>query len=397
MNASSPTVDPHRANSEGMAALRAGDAAAAARHFAAAASADPSASALWRNLANAHRQLGDDAAEKAALDGALNADRQDFTAWLRLAQLHQRRGEDGAALHAWNGVLQMAAAMPHMPPDLAAQLEAGQHFVASANARLVAAVDGGVAQSLGVMVGTDARRARAFVDRAMGRRRIYQNECAGLHYPFLPADEFFDDHHFPWFADLAAAAPAIRAELVALINAGDAPLRPYVQMDTGVPDNKWSGLDHSLDWGAAFLWEYGTPNQPLLDRCPATAAALDKVPRAAIPGRAPSAFFSLLKPHTRIPPHTGVSNTRAIIHLPLIVPPGCGFRVGGETRSWEDGVPFAFDDTIEHEAWNDSDDLRAVLIFDVWNPHLSSAEQAIIADYYAAADASGLSPEVRDI
>ena len=91
---------------------------------------------------------------------------------------------------------------------------------------------------------------------------------------------------------------------------------------------------------------------------------------------------------TRIPPHTGVTNTRAIIHLPLIVPEGCGFRVGGETRPWVVGKPFAFDDTIEHEAWNDSDELRAVLIFDVWNPHLTEREQDVIARYYAAADAA---------
>jgi aspartyl/asparaginyl beta-hydroxylase (cupin superfamily) len=96
-----------------------------------------------------------------------------------------------------------------------------------------------------------------------------------------------------------------------------------------------------------------------------------------------------LKPHTRIPPHTGVTNTRAIVHLPLIVPENCGFRVGGETREWHVGQAFAFDDTIEHEAWNDSDKYRAVLIFDVWNPHLTVAEKDVIARYYTAADATG--------
>ena len=112
------------------------------------------------------------------------------------------------------------------------------------------------------------------------------------------------------------------------------------------------------------------------------------MPRAYIPGRAPSAFFSLLKPHSHIPAHTGVTNTRAIIHLPLIVPPACSFRVGGETREWREGVAFAFDDTIDHEAWNGSDDLRVVLIFDVWNPHLSLEEQQLLKQFYATADAS---------
>ena len=121
------------------------------------------------------------------------------------------------------------------------------------------------------------------------------------------------------------------------------------------PKNKWTALDHSLDWSACFLWEYGERNEPVCALCPETAAALEALPRNHIPGRAPSAFFSILKAGAHIPPHTGVTNTRAIVHLPLIVPPGCGFRVGGETREWTVGQAFAFDDTIEHEAWNRSD------------------------------------------
>ena len=111
-----------------------------------------------------------------------------------------------------------------------------------------------------------------------------------------------------------------------------------------------------------------------------------------MPDRSPSAFFSILKPQTHIPAHTGVTNVRSIVHLPLIVPAGCSFRVGGETREWREGQAFAFDDTIEHEAWNDSDELRAVLIFDVWNPHLSIREQELIMRYYVAADRTGLNP-----
>jgi len=194
--------------------------------------------------------------------------------------------------------------------------------------------------------------------------------------------------------DIEAATGDIRRELEALLADPGESLRPYVRMDKGLPDNKWSGLDHSLDWGACFLWEYGQPNQPVLDRCPKTAAALAVLPSAHIPARSPSAFFSILKPKTRIPPHTGVTNTRAIVHLPLIVPHSCGFRVGGETRKWVEGEAFAFDDTIEHEAWNDSDEIRAVLIFDVWNPHLTPTEQALIKAYFVAADSTGFNPSL---
>jgi aspartyl/asparaginyl beta-hydroxylase (cupin superfamily) len=108
---------------------------------------------------------------------------------------------------------------------------------------------------------------------------------------------------------------------------------------------------------------------------------------ARIPGRAPTVFFSILKAGAHIPPHTGVTNTRTIIHLPLIVPGLCEFRVGGETRAWREGEAIAFDDTIEHEAWNRSDQDRAVLILDVWNPYLSETERALITQSFVVADA----------
>jgi aspartyl/asparaginyl beta-hydroxylase (cupin superfamily) len=228
----------------------------------------------------------------------------------------------------------------------------------------------------------DLRRFNACVDHILGRRAIYRNECHGIVFPFLPADEYFDKRLLPWLSDVERHTDAIRSEALALLEDPGEALRPYVRMDKGLPENKWSELDQSLDWGACFLWEYGEPNRPVLDRCPATAAALQLAPQNRIPGKAPSAFFSILKPGARIPPHTGVTNTRAIIHLPLVVPPGCWFRVGGETRQWVEGEAFAFDDTIEHEAHNPSDKVRIVLIFDVWNPHLTEQEQDLLVRFF---------------
>ena len=74
------------------------------------------------------------------------------------------------------------------------------------------------------------------------------------------------------------------------------------------------------------------------------------------------------------------------MHLPLVVPPGCGFQVGNETRSWTVGEAWVFDDTIEHEAWNDSDQVRTILICDIWNPRLNEEERAVIAEVMAAMD-----------
>ena len=376
-----------RANAQGLAALRAGDGRAAVREFATATAVDPAAGPLWRNLAHAYRLCGDASSERAALDRALALDRTDFAALLRKAQLLERLGEEIAAMQVWSGVLQMARAMPEAPAALAGELAAGQAYVDGLRARLEVASRAALAPLAAGFNETEARRTQAFVDLALGRRTVFANQCAGVHYPFLPADEFFDRHHFGWFAELEAGASAIRDELDALMAASDDLLRPYVRLDEGTPANAWSELDGSLDWGACFLYEYGVPNAAVIERCPATAALVERLPLARIPGRAPNVFFSLLRPGRRIPPHTGVTNTRAIVHLALDVPPGCGFRVGGETRDWVEGQAFAFDDTIEHEAWNDSDRRRAVLILDGWNPHLAQAEREAILAYFAASDA----------
>ena len=98
-------------------------------------------------------------------------------------------------------------------------------------------------------------------------------------------------------------------------------------------------------------------------------------------------MFSLLKPRTRIPPHTGVTNVRLVTHLPLIIPESCRFRVGNDTREWVPGTAWVFDDTIEHEAVNDSDKLRVVLIFDVWHPHLTPPERTMITALMAGVKA----------
>ena len=385
---SEPDPDTARAaNAEGMAAIRVGDAAAATAAFLRATAADPQAGPLWRNLAHARRLAGDAVAERAALDQALALDRTDFIAQLRLAQLLQREGEETQALLAWNAVQQLAAQLPGLAPPVAAELEAGEAYCATLRAKLYAATESIIAAANGYDE-TEARRIKAFIDHAQGRRALFQNRSAGALYPFLPADEFFDRRHFPWFVALEAATEAIKIELAALLADPGEALRPYVRLEAGTPPNDWSALDHSLDWSACFLWEYGRPNEPVIERCPQTAALLESLPLARIPGRAPNAFFSMLRPGSHIPPHTGVTNTRAIIHLGLDIPPDCGFRVGGETREWAEGKAFAFDDTIEHEAWNRSHQRRAVLIIDAWNPHLSGREQNAIVEYFAVADAA---------
>ncbi len=373
--------DPRVLNAAGMAALSIKDFESARAYFATAVEADPKAPPLWMNLATACRGLGDDEGEKAALDGALAIDLRHFTANLRMAELHQRCGQAKAAAVSWSAIVQMAATIPDPSPQVADAMKRGQRFLSDHNIQIQEKIDDELSGQLATM-GSDARRFQVCLDYALRGRPIYQNHCTGIHYPFLPADEFFDRKHFPWFAAIEAKTDAIRAEALALLEKGGDAIRPYVKQEKGTPENKWSALNDSLDWSACFLWEYGERNDAVCALCPETAAALELVPQSHIPGKAPSAFFSILTPGAHIPPHTGVTNTRAIVHLPLVVPSDCLFRVGGETREWTVGEAFAFDDTIEHEAWNRSTERRIVLIFDVWNPHLTPVEQDLLTRFF---------------
>ncbi|HEU0043069.1 aspartyl/asparaginyl beta-hydroxylase domain-containing protein [Sphingomonas sp.] len=375
--------DPQANNARGMRALADRDFATAVEHFTRAADADPGEPALRINLATAFRALGDAQGERRSLQQALDIDQLQFVAQLRMAELLERQGQMSLAAKHWGAVVQLGAGVADAPPAVREAVTRGQRFLAEHNAIFAASLQ----RELGdVPRDGSMRRFNACVDHMLGRRRVFRNECAGIYYPFLPADEFFERAHFPWFERLEARTAAIRAEALALLAGGGEAIRPYVRLEPGTPQNKWSPLDQSLEWSACFLWEYGEPNAAVCARCPETVAALAEAPQNRVPGKAPSAFFSILRPGGRIPPHTGVTNTRAIVHLPLVVPHGCGFRVGGETRAWREGEAFAFDDTIEHEAWNTSDQQRIVLIFDVWNPHLSAVEQDNLVKVFAVAD-----------
>lgn len=388
--------DPRANNALGLSALDAGDAAQAIHHFTLATRGDPDVSVLWMNLAKAHRLAHDDAGERAALEQVLLIDQLDVMASIRLAELHERRGELAAATDRWTMVLGLCQQIASPTPQLQSMLDHAHAFVADRKQALANAMNEGLHAALASASERDRRRARAAADHMLGRRRQFTNQCHGLYYPFLPADEFFDRGHFPWLEELEAATSDIRHELQAILASPHPGLAPYIDMPAGTPTNLWTGLDKSPDWSALHLWRDGQRIDEVCRRAPSTAALVETLPLAKIPGRAPAVFFSILKAGKNIPPHTGVTNVRTIIHLPLIVPGDCSFRVGNEVREWKEGEAFAFDDTIEHEAWNRSDRDRAVLIFDVWNPHLSEDERQMILKLFEISEAQRPDKPLRD-
>ncbi len=234
----------------------------------------------------------------------------------------------------------------------------------------------------------EGRRIGLFIEHLLGARRIYHQKPTAFFYPGLPSIEFYPREDFPWLTPIEAATDAIRSELFAVAphNQLTEAFTPYVAYPDGVPLDQWAELNHSPRWSAYFLFKGGEPTADALARCPATLEALAGAPQPLVRRRTPSGMFSVLQPRTRIPPHTGVSNTRLVAHLPMIIPADCGFRVGNESRPWRDGEAWVFDDTLEHEAWNNSSQPRTILIFDIWSPFLSAVERDLITRVTAAAD-----------
>jgi aspartyl/asparaginyl beta-hydroxylase (cupin superfamily) len=378
--------EPNARNWLGADALARADARTAAEHFEIASERQPRERSHWINLASAQRALGNAERERAALEQALAIDQTDLLALVRIAELHERLGEATPAAERWAAVIALSSGINDPSPEFARILAHAKDYVGERQQKLADAIDTVLADDLAEASTRDRRRMRTAADAWLGRRPIYANQCEGLHYPFLPADEYFDREHFPWLSELEAATGTILAELEMILADPEPGLTPYISLPAGVPANIWSGLDKSLDWGAFHLWKEGVRFDEACARAPRTAALVESLPICRIDGRAPNIFFSILKAGSHIPPHTGVTNVRSVIHLPLIVPECCEFRVGGETRSWVQGEAFAFDDTIEHEAWNRSDRDRAVLIIDAWNPHLSEDERNMICRLYSAAD-----------
>ena len=296
----------------------------------------------------------------------------------------QRNGGRRAAGRYFKEALKIAPPIDQQPAELKAAIAHAQAAVQANIEELAVFLRKRVPPTRVGSAGLGLSRFDESLDALAGKKKIYAHEPTLLHYPRLPAIQYYEREDFSWLPELEAATPVIRDELISLLAGDRADFKPYVAQPAGAPVNQWAELNHSLKWSTYFFWRDGDRKDAACKRCPKTAATLAALPMADTPGYAPTAFFSALAPHSHIPAHTGVTNTRLIVHLGLIVPGKCRFRVGNDTREWQEGKAWVFDDSIEHEAWNDSDDLRVVLIFDVWNPNLSAAEREMISAMMAA-------------
>ena len=372
------------------------DRAAAAGDFARAqkllteAAAGPDADArLFLKLAAVSKAAGQPGAALTAVERALAQQPLDFVALVLRATLLDALGEAEAG-EAWSHALAQRPA-GELPAPMLATIEAGEkkrdEWLGAREARMkramAAAEDRASAE--------ERERIERFRSNALRRTRPYHSEPTHFHYPGLVEREYHPRRLFSWLERLEAATAQIAAEFRSVMAAERSELVPYIQYADHRPLDAWRPLNNNRDWTAIHLWQNGRVIDANARHCPATMALLETIDQPSIGGAGPNAMFSLLAPHTAIPPHVGVNNARLVCHLPLVVPPGCWFRVGAETRHWREGEAFVFDDSIEHEALNPTDQLRVVFIFDVWHPGLSAVEREAVAALIEA-EAGAASP-----
>ena len=368
----------------GASALQAGDAAAARRSFEQLVGAGMVNAQIYLLLAHACRMGDDREAEERALDALLAGDNRNLRGLILKGDCRAAAGDDRGASRFYRTASKLAAQISNLPGDLAAEVARAERALAEGDARYRDNLETYLAAK---GMGPEAQSARFRESLALlnGEKEIFYQKPSAYYFPGLPQKQFYERSEFDWAPAVEAAAEDMRRELAGLLT-GDNPFKPYLESRKDRPNYDFHGLLDNPDWSTFYLWENGGPNQPNIDRCPKTFEAVQHAPLCRITTRAPSILFSLLKSGARIAAHNGMINTRLICHLPLVVPPGCGFRVGNETRLWEAGKLLIFDDTIEHEAWNESPDDRIILIFDVWRPELSEDERRAVTMMFEAID-----------
>ncbi|MFI5783174.1 aspartyl/asparaginyl beta-hydroxylase domain-containing protein [Nocardia sp. NPDC051570] len=216
---------------------------------------------------------------------------------------------------------------------------------------------------------TELSRIRDGMDLSAGRE---PGEEAGIQHPevFIPgltATPWWDHEQFGWVEKLEMAYPDIKAEFESVGG---------LRGDKAISHPNSGNLAESGLWTAYYFYLLGREYSENIAECPRTVSALSGLDGIKDSGMC---YFSIMGPGAHVTPHCGFINARIRVHLGLAVPEGARMRVGSQTRPWTEGKVLLFDDSFDHEVWNDSDRGRAVLLFDVWHPDLTKLEKRALA------------------
>ena len=379
---------PEALNFVAMCELSRGDFASAESRLERAARLEPTQPEIWKNLGIVHlaQHRADDALD--AFDRALGIEPVHFAARLHRGAALEQLGRPDEATTAYFGAL--AAAQSHgkwrndltTPPGLRPAVKHAVAFVGTHRKRIFMELLQPLRDKHGA---TSLARVEQGLEIYLGDRPADYPDprqfCKFFYVPGLRATPYYERELFPWHAELEKHFEVIRAEL---LNVLDEPIG--VEPFLGTNDNRLlkehnllAGTRGEAQWNSFFFHRHGEVFEQNAGRCPRTTEVLASLPLVHIRGHAPEVLFSILTPGSHILKHHGVTNTRLVTHLPLIIPEDCAISVGGVEHAWREGRCVTFDDTFEHEAWNRSDKVRAVMILDSWHPDLTAAEREAVA------------------
>lgn len=387
---------PPALNNLAMLAMHRGDLAMARDFLQRAVTAAPGYTMAHANLSRVHSALGDADSALSEIDAAIKADPAAWGPHVEKARLLEAQDKQRDAAASYGRALAYMPEAVQQAPDIQPLVEHARRMQAENQAQMREFLLGRIGGLMRTGSPRQLERFQHSLDVLTGRRDMALSRPQTLPFARLPSIPIFHREDFDWAPAVEAAFPDMLRELQSLLEE-QAEFVPYVQMPDDEPKGPFEPLNNSADWGAYYFWDSGKLIEEHAARCPRTVAALmENAPMCMVPGRAPVTFFSALKPGTHIGAHNGATNSRLTVHMPLIIPPDCALRVGGETHVWKPGELVIFDDTILHEAWNYSDRLRVVLIFDVWHPMLTALERDLVCEtiqgileYNGSSDASG--------
>lgn len=330
-------------------------------------------------LASVRRAMGDISGAASVAMAGLQLAPRNFLMALLLGSLREATGAVHGAVRAYRAALEYAPERVPFQPALEAQLQHARDQVDAENEWQQQLLSWDNEETKSQLDVGEWKRMRGF--RANILEYLDSDPLAAPKFliPGLPARTFFEPEEFPQLDGLVAHTDAILAEFLAVV--GDKTGR-FARHMAGLHGVEASS-EATGQWSMIPLVRNGRRVDEFASCCPTTMKAIERLDLPKLGMISPSVYFSTLEPGTHIPAHTGITNARAIAHLPLVVPDGCRFRVGEEIREWEVGKVMVFDDMTMHEAWNEGTGLRAVLIVDLWRPELSAAERNVVEELMA--------------
>ncbi len=344
-------------------------------------------------LAQACRIDSDREGELAAIDRLLAQQPHHLGGLLMKGAALSRAGDNDAAMAPYQRALAIAEQARRnkqdLPPMLASEINRAAQWIDRHIAERAARIDDSLAKG-GFGPGKRSEAIEEALAILRGDVPIQLQQPTSFYFPGLPQRPFYERDEFGWAAELESRSDGIKGELEALLRSQAEEFEPYVAADAdksgGTAPNAHLAGDAS--WSAYHLLKAGEPVTGHAEQFPETLEALALAPLPRVAGRAPMALFSLLKPGAHIRPHHGLFNFRLICHLPLVVPPACTLRVGNRQRDWRQGELLIFDDSMEHEAWNRSDQQRIILLFEIWRPEIGERDRQALTLVLEAANIS---------